>query len=834
MDRQDNERIERIEDREGGESSVHSPTGKGNVAPNRGEGSPAGQSAIPPQIIGTPSSQYSTPTGSAALGSNPMRYWQGTNIDRSQEDSSTSEDENLRPTKSKKRKARDYLRKSPRNGKSTPFKRERKWVHRKISPLEATPPEVEKEGKKVEDPKQVLLRSDSSAEESDGVSPLESDSLDETIGPDTATLEIKNVEKEKESTFEECKNDILKIIDLITKKKSTNLKDRENMKDLIEKMDREYRRVDHDLTTTLSALSKIGGVANRAPPVRPDKDTYKAGSPSDKAGSSKTREGAISPPLANGTGNPKEKKVEGQCTAMVLYKEGRPTAPMPPPKVPTQELEVQGPQGPRQAQGRPELQRIETRESERSLSLSLDLDGATQPLLGMNALAGPQDPLLILNNRLAKLEEGLMKARQEVLRRARGTSNKKAGGKKVKRNTPKSSKTKEKASSPDVQVIETYTETENMEWSDATEQAPQEGPRPGTATKKPATTEGPPEGPKKAQNKSQSNKSRKVPEAKAKGAQQTEKGTKKPTEETWTKVLGRKEKEAKEPSLPPRTQPRKGGGYKGPGARQYGTSAPYVTPVAPLIHAVTVRSTKGEGADAVKDKLINGIRPTKSGLSIVSWQRAMYGGIRVELASKSQAEAFVAKANTIPTLRAVHQQPKLPRLVFRGVGKDAADEDVLAAIRNRVGHSTGARILKSFLPSKKAKTRNVVVEVTPGLRSEMSRFGRRWQVGWQATEVGDFNQLTQCFNCQLYGHVSKECKAPTRCRWCAEAGHSGDQCPGWDNQDHFVPACYGCQKHKLRGPPHDAGDRNRCGYYRKKFEAHQESIGLGDGHRTGR
>ncbi|CAH0385438.1 unnamed protein product [Bemisia tabaci] len=336
----------------------------------------------------------------------------------------------------------------------------------------------------------------------------------------------------------------------------------------------------------------------------------------------------------------------------------------------------------------------------------------------------------------------------------------------------------------------------------------------------------------KRQRKRHALKLRKKAEAVGKTAQpEPNKANKK-----WTEVLGRKASKATEPNDPPKSQPRnrRGGGYKGPGSEQREMSARHTTSSAPLIHVVTVRSTKGDGADAVKDKLINGIRPTKSGLSIVSWQRAMYGGIRVELASKTQAEAFVAKANAIPTLKAVHQQPKLPRLIFKGVGKDAADEDVLVAIRSRVGHSTGARVLKSFSLSKKASTRNVVVEVTPALRSEMSRFGRRWQVGWQAAEVGDFNQLTQCFNCQLYGHVSKECKAPTRCRWCAEAGHSGEQCPGWDNPDHFVPVCFGCQKHKLRGPPHDAGDRNRCGYYRRKFEAHKESIGLGDGHRTGR
>lgn len=185
-----------------------------------------------------------------------------------------------------------------------------------------------------------------------------SDSLDETkIGPETRCKTkqpesdaLKDKTETQLSIFDKSKVDLEQIIDAITKKKSTNLRDRERMKELIEKMGKEYKRVENDLVTTLTALNKIGGVANRAPPK-----SSKAGAPSDKAGSSNTREGAVSPPLASGTGNPKGGTAEGQSTAVILHTGRPPTAPMPPPKAPTHELEVQGPQGPGQARERPEL-----------------------------------------------------------------------------------------------------------------------------------------------------------------------------------------------------------------------------------------------------------------------------------------------------------------------------------------------------------------------------------------------------------------------------------------------------------------------------------------------
>ncbi|CAH0393427.1 unnamed protein product [Bemisia tabaci] len=233
----------------------------------------------------------------------------------------------------------------------------------RVGPPGTTAPEASsepKEGKgnnESEDPKKALLETESSTQESDGVSLL-SDSLDETkIGPETRCKTkqpesdaLKDKTETQLSIFDKSKVDLEQIIDAITKKKSTNLRDRERMKELIEKMGKEYKRVENDLVTTLTALNKIGGVANRAPPK-----SSKAGAPSDKAGSSNTREGAVSPPLASGTGNPKGGTAEGQSTAVILHTGRPPTAPMPPPKAPTHELEVQGPQGPGQARERPEL-----------------------------------------------------------------------------------------------------------------------------------------------------------------------------------------------------------------------------------------------------------------------------------------------------------------------------------------------------------------------------------------------------------------------------------------------------------------------------------------------
>jgi hypothetical protein len=53
------------------------------------------------------------------------------------------------------------------------------------------------------------------------------------------------------------------------------------------------------------------------------------------------------------------------------------------------------------------------------------------------------------------------------------------------------------------------------------------------------------------------------------------------------------------------------------------------------------------------------------------------------------------------------------------------------------------------------------------------------------------NCLTQCHNCQQFGHVWANCKQPPRCLWCG-GGHLHKDCPENDNAS-FTPACCNCK-----------------------------------------
>jgi len=51
--------------------------------------------------------------------------------------------------------------------------------------------------------------------------------------------------------------------------------------------------------------------------------------------------------------------------------------------------------------------------------------------------------------------------------------------------------------------------------------------------------------------------------------------------------------------------------------------------------------------------------------------------------------------------------------------------------------------------------------------------------------------LTQCYNCQQFGHVWANCKQPPRCVWCG-GGHLHKDCPEKENRM-STPACCNCK-----------------------------------------
>jgi hypothetical protein len=52
--------------------------------------------------------------------------------------------------------------------------------------------------------------------------------------------------------------------------------------------------------------------------------------------------------------------------------------------------------------------------------------------------------------------------------------------------------------------------------------------------------------------------------------------------------------------------------------------------------------------------------------------------------------------------------------------------------------------------------------------------------------------LTQCFNCQIFGHISENCRQPPRCMWCG-GSHIHKERPETNNRENSLPNSSICQ-----------------------------------------
>jgi hypothetical protein len=98
-------------------------------------------------------------------------------------------------------------------------------------------------------------------------------------------------------------------------------------------------------------------------------------------------------------------------------------------------------------------------------------------------------------------------------------------------------------------------------------------------------------------------------------------------------------------------------------------------------------------------------------------------------------------------------------------------------------------------PSEGTPTKNLPLFLTTLSRAakslEIFRLTALCHVAIKVEACRVQNGLTQCHNCQQFGHVWANCKQPPRCLWCG-GGHMHTECPEKENAA-STPACYNCQ-----------------------------------------
>ena len=76
---------------------------------------------------------------------------------------------------------------------------------------------------------------------------------------------------------------------------------------------------------------------------------------------------------------------------------------------------------------------------------------------------------------------------------------------------------------------------------------------------------------------------------------------------------------------------------------------------------------------------------------------------------------------------------------------------------------------------KSTEVSSWVLEVTPEARITLLS-KERLHIAYKTCKVEDYLRISRCYNCQKFGHASKDCKNTRVCSICAQDGHGHDNC----------------------------------------------------------
>jgi hypothetical protein len=178
-------------------------------------------------------------------------------------------------------------------------------------------------------------------------------------------------------------------------------------------------------------------------------------------------------------------------------------------------------------------------------------------------------------------------------------------------------------------------------------------------------------------------------------------------------------------------------------------------------------------------------RNTRSGTRIVTKEMADFSAIRKHLDNNLSYFTFFPKSEK--PIKAV-----IRHLPTNTPAQDISDGlvDLGFDIINVKQMSTNRRS-----PSEGALPKNFPLFLITLPRTEKSReIFRLIALCHIAIRVEAYraqNGLTQCHNCQQFGHVWANCKQPPRCLWCG-GDHLHKECPERENAA-STPACCNCQ-----------------------------------------
>jgi len=207
------------------------------------------------------------------------------------------------------------------------------------------------------------------------------------------------------------------------------------------------------------------------------------------------------------------------------------------------------------------------------------------------------------------------------------------------------------------------------------------------------------------------------------------------------------------------------------------------------------------------------------------------GGILLVLDPKEDKNKILKKLEPHhEKIQVSEPNDRKPRMILYNVPSDLTSDELrdLTLSRNVDVDSAVKTKPEEFKPLFKTGPRNKgevhwVVECSPRIRNILNDKERIY-LDWTSCKVQDYVRLTRCYQCHLFGHSGKSCRAKDPiCGHCAEVGHVYKDCKSREERE---PSCVNCKRNKVQDSNHSVNSSS-CPSYKRAVELLIEKTNYG-------
>lgn len=227
----------------------------------------------------------------------------------------------------------------------------------------------------------------------------------------------------------------------------------------------------------------------------------------------------------------------------------------------------------------------------------------------------------------------------------------------------------------------------------------------------------------------------------------------------------------------------------------------------------------------IKTQVLEELKDVKNKLKIRRVRQLRKKGILMEVDSMQDIEIIKKASLETKCLKAEEPRKILPSLIIYEVEKEYKAEDIKNDLIEKNFEMFDKKELESIKEkvtlkhSFKTKSNNVnwIVQL-PGIYLERLIDRGRIYLQWRTYRIKEYLNITRCFKCHGFGHISKVCRNPEQlCETCGDKNHVKKDCKKKDFQ------CINCTRNRRKELNHSVRSIE-CPEYKKQVEIYLNKV----------